>query len=100
MDYSPLASLSMGFPRQEYWSGFAIPSSRGSSQPREHICVCCVAGRLFFTTEPPVPYKHGSVCVLIGKMLGSIARLKRPGFEMKHFSLELCDSGASAYIAF
>ena len=29
------ASLSMGFSRQEYWSGFAIPSSRESSWPRD-----------------------------------------------------------------
>ena len=29
------APLSMGFPRQEYW--IAIPSSRGSSRPRDRI---------------------------------------------------------------
>ena len=29
------APLSMGFSRQEYWSGFAISSSRGSSWPRD-----------------------------------------------------------------
>ena len=29
------APLSKGFSRQEYWSGFAMPSSRGSSQPRD-----------------------------------------------------------------
>ena len=40
------------------------------------------------------------MCVLIGKMLGSTDRLKRPDFEVKHFSLDLCDSGTSAYIAF
>ena len=33
-------------------------------------------------------------------MLGSTDHLKRPDFEVKHFSLDLCDSGASAYIAF
>jgi len=25
MDYSPLAALSIGFPRQEYWSGLPFP---------------------------------------------------------------------------
>ena len=29
------ASLSMGFSRQEYWSGLPCPSFRGSSQPRD-----------------------------------------------------------------
>ena len=29
----------------------AMPSSRGSSQPRDQNCVSCIAGR-FFTTEP------------------------------------------------
>ena len=29
------APLSMGFFRQKYWSGFAMPFSRGSSQPRD-----------------------------------------------------------------
>ena len=41
------ASLSMGFPRQEYWSRVAIFSSRGSSQPREgtHVSyVSCIEG--------------------------------------------------------
>ena len=29
------APLSMGFSWQEYWSGIAMSSSRGSSQPRD-----------------------------------------------------------------
>ena len=33
------APLSMGFSRQEYWSGFAISSSRGSSWPRDRSYV-------------------------------------------------------------
>ena len=49
------APLSMGFSRQEYWSGFANSSSRGSSPPRDqsHICsTYCTEGG-FFTAEPP-----------------------------------------------
>ena len=34
------APLSMGFPRQEHWSGVAIYSSRASSRPRDQSCVC------------------------------------------------------------
>ena len=30
----------------------ALPSSRGSSQPREQTCISCIAGG-FFTPEPP-----------------------------------------------
>ena len=49
------APLSVGFARQEYWSGVAKPSSRGSSRPRDqtHIsCSNCFAGG-FFTPERP-----------------------------------------------
>ena len=56
------ASPSMGFSRQEYWSGVplpspmdyivhgilqAIPFSRGSSQPREWTQVSCMTDRFF-----------------------------------------------------
>ena len=39
------APLSVGFSRLEYWRWVAIPSSRGSSQPRDRTCVsyvCCI----------------------------------------------------------
>ena len=36
------APLSMGFPRQEYWSGLPFSSSRGSSQPQDRTCVLCL----------------------------------------------------------
>ena len=45
------APLSVGFSRQEYWSGLPFPSPRGSSRRREQI-VSCTAGR-FCTTESP-----------------------------------------------
>ena len=48
------APLSMGFSRHKYWSGLCfMPSSGGSSQPRDWICVSYVAsiGRWFFTTS-------------------------------------------------
>ena len=38
------ASVSMGFPRQEYWSG-AISFSKGSSWPRDRTWLSCIAGR-------------------------------------------------------
>ena len=39
------APLSMGFSRQEYWSG--LHSSRGSFQPRDRACVSCAASGFF-----------------------------------------------------
>ena len=41
------APLSMGFSRKEYWSRLALPSSRGSSQPRDWTWVSCIKGRFF-----------------------------------------------------
>ena len=42
------APLSMGFPRQEYWSGGAISSSRRSSQPRDPTCISYTCRQIFF----------------------------------------------------
>ena len=48
------APFSMGFPRQEYWSGWPFPS-RGDG-PNPVVELTCSASALageFFTTEPP-----------------------------------------------
>ena len=45
------ASLSMGFPRQEYWS--RLPFFRGSSWPRHQTLVSCNGRGTPFTSEPP-----------------------------------------------
>ena len=44
------APLSMGFSRQEYWSGLPCPPPGGSSRPWDQTQVSCI-GRRFF--EPP-----------------------------------------------
>ena len=48
------APLSMGFSRQEYWSGLPFPSV-GSSWPRDRTQVSCTAGRFFtiYATREP-----------------------------------------------
>ena len=46
------APLSMGFPRQEYWSGLPSPSPEHLSDPGIEPEFPALAGR-FFTTEPP-----------------------------------------------
>ena len=49
------ASLSMGFPRQEYWRGLPFPSPGDPSDPGIKPMSPALAGR-FFTTEPPGQY--------------------------------------------
>ena len=44
--------LSMGFSRQEYWSGLPFPSPGDLPNLGVEPCVSCSAGG-FFTTEPP-----------------------------------------------
>ena len=46
------APLSMGFPRQEYWSGWPFPPPGDLSDPGKGPVFHALAGR-FFTTEPP-----------------------------------------------
>ena len=41
------APLSMGFSRQEHWSGFATSFSRGSSHPRNETQISYIAGGFF-----------------------------------------------------
>ena len=45
-----LAPLSMGFPRQEYWSGLLLPSPGDLPDPGIKSTSLALAGR-FFTTE-------------------------------------------------
>ena len=70
------APLSMGFSRQEYWSGLPFPSpedlpfSRESSQPRNRTGVSCIAGG-FFTSwatgeAPLLGGCHRIVCPILG----------------------------------
>ena len=46
------APLSVGFPRQEYWSGLPSPSPGDLPDPEVKPTCPALAGR-FFTTEPP-----------------------------------------------
>ena len=41
------AALSMGFSRQEYWSGLPFPSPGDLFWPRDQTQVSCIAGRFF-----------------------------------------------------
>ena len=55
------APLSMGFSRQEYWSGVAMSSSRKSSQPRDWTrisCVFCIGRRVLYHSCHPGSPTH------------------------------------------
>ena len=45
----PWTILSMEFSRPEYWSGYPIPFSKGSSQPRDQAQVSCITGGFFIS---------------------------------------------------
>ena len=49
---TPWTPPSMGFSRQEYWSGVPFPSSGDLSDPGIEPMSLALEGR-FFTTEPP-----------------------------------------------
>ena len=59
--------LSMALSRQEHWSD--LPSSRGSSQPRDQTQISCSAGR-FFTWGPSIQPAASSVPGVWGKGQG------------------------------
>ena len=45
-DYSLLASLSMGFPRNEYWSGLLFPSPGALPWLRDQTCISCINSQI------------------------------------------------------
>ena len=62
-DCSFQAPLSLGFSKQEYWSGLPFPSPGYLSDPRIEPASPALAGR-FFTTEPLG--KPGTECNSLG----------------------------------
>ena len=62
------APLSMGFSRQEYWSGLPFPPPGDLPDPRIKLMSSALVGR-FFTTEPPGKHLHVYFCIVIEKNL-------------------------------
>ena len=57
------APLSMGFPRQEYWSGLPFPSPGELPQPRDGAHVCCLLHSQAGSLTLALPGKcRGSYC--------------------------------------
>ena len=55
------APVSMGFPRQEYWSGLPFPSPGDLPDPGIKLASPALAGRLFTTGPPGKPTMDYSV---------------------------------------
>ena len=71
------APLSMGFPRQEYWSGLPFPPPGDvPNWPRDQTHISCTVDRLF-TTEPP---GKPQICI---SSISPVQRTKGPirGFQ-------------------
>ena len=62
------APLSMGFPRQEYWSGLPFPSPEGLSNPGIKPVSPALAGG-FFTNEVPDKPNNSFKAILNDKFL-------------------------------
>ena len=62
MDCSPPGSPSMGFSRQEYWSGLPFPPLGDLPNPGIKLNISCIAGG-FFTAEPPKKPHNITDCV-------------------------------------
>ena len=58
------ASLSMGFLQTRILAWVAMPSSSGSSQPRDPTCVSCIAGKFFSTSPQGSTTLHGQPPIL------------------------------------
>ena len=56
--------LSMGFPRQEYWSGLPFPSPGDLPDPEIKPGSPALAGRVFTTEPPGKPYRRTCACML------------------------------------
>ena len=55
MDCTCQASLSMGCPRQEYWSGSPFPTPGNLPNPETELTSAALAGGLFSTESPGKP---------------------------------------------
>ena len=89
------APQSMGFSRQEYWSGLPCPSSRGSSWSRDWTCISCVsciAGE-FFTCwairEAP------NMCISSVQWLSCVRLFATPWIAARQASLSVTNSRSS-----
>ena len=85
MDCSPPSSSVHGILQARTLEWVVMPSSRGSSQPRDQTRVFCIAGR-FFTTEPsgkPISFLYEDVINLFFITSGGRGRSQFQKFLQK-----------------
>ena len=93
------APLSMGFSRQEYWSGLPFPSLGYLPGPGTEPTSPVLAGG-FFTDEPPGKPHLPNTQLRSGLMTENILSLKRTRGESEKFLLsQLCPAGTSGHPA-
>ena len=85
------APLSMGFSRQEYWSGLQCPPPRDPADPGSGLvsCTSCTAGGLFTADPPKKPSRNGRRNAIYGHhtLLRKTAAISRPSPNLTEFSL-------------
>ena len=72
--------LSMGFSRQEYWSGLPFPSPGEFSRPRNRTQISCIAGRFFtgwatIAILTDVRWYFTAVFIFISMMISAVEHL-------------------------
>ena len=75
------APLSMGFPRQKYWSGLLFPPTEDLPSPGiKPISPAppTLAGRFFTTETPGKPYMYAAAAAAAAKSLQSCPTLRNP----------------------
>ena len=80
------SSLSMGFSRQEYWSGLPFPSLEDLPDPGAEPASPALAGR-FFTAEPP--RKPSVLYILAGAITDFSQKASPTAMEVRKRSI-LC----------
>ena len=94
MDCSPLGASVHGILQARILEWVAMPSSRGSSRPRDgprNSCISCPAGR-FFTAELPGKPPIQRCCFPVAKSCPTLydpMNCSTPGFPVLHISLSL-----------
>ena len=68
------ASLSMGFPRQQYWTEFLFPSPEDPSDPGTELASPALAEFGLFTTESPGALRFYKVKVKVKSVVSNSLR--------------------------
>ena len=91
MDCACQASLSMGCPRQEYWSRSPFPTPGNLPNPEIELTSAAVAGGFFTTGSPGKPLNKGCCCCSVAQLCSTLCDpmdCSMPGYPVHHHLLE------------